>query len=259
MEVKSVSFGEAIKLYFNNYANFKGRSRRSEYWWAILFVNIVTLAISNLLPELAGIWSLVTLVPGVAIVVRRLHDTGRSGWYYFVLLIPLAGPILMIVWLCSDSTEDNQWGVNPKRPSYAAPELPGYPGYTPEPEFCDDTIPAPDPYSPPAPVAAPTISLQLCTGAMAGNTYGCTPGSYVTLGRAPSRCEVVLDASYGMVSGVHCRIQFYDRYATVTDMNSTNGTYVNGSRLNPGQPVTVQNGATIYLANSACAFQIYFN
>ena len=261
MEVKSVGFGEAIKLYFNNYANFKGRSRRSEYWWAILFINIVTAVITGLAPELAGIWSLVTLVPGIAIVVRRLHDTGRSGWYYFMMLIPLVGPIMMIVWLCSDSTEANQWGPNPKQPYGANPELPGYRGYadTPGPGFQDETVPAPDPYNPPAPVAAPSISLRLCTGAMAGNTYGCTPNSYVTLGRAPSRCEVVLDASYNMVSGVHCRIQFYDQYATVTDMNSTNGTYVNGARLNPGQPVTVQNGATIYLANSACAFQIYFN
>lgn len=264
----SVGFFEAVKLFFTNYANFKGRARRSEYWNAIVFVNVISSILTAALPEVGAIWSLITLLPGLAIVVRRLHDTGRSGWYYFIALIPLVGVILMLVWLCSDSTEDNQWGPNPKKPaSYggasanaALPSSNSYNGGSAGGSY-GSTAPSGG-YAPPAPAApkaSSNITLRLCTGPMAGAAYSCAPGSYATLGRAPSRCEIVLDQQYNMVSGVHCRIAFYDNYATVTDLNSTNGTFLNGTRLNPGEPMTAQNGATIYLASSACAFQIYFN
>ena len=59
-------------------------------------------------------WSLATLVPQIAITIRRLHDIGKSGWYYLIGLIPLVGGIILLVWMCQDSTEDNQWGPNPK-------------------------------------------------------------------------------------------------------------------------------------------------
>lgn len=251
----SVNFPTAVKLFFTNYVNFKGRARRSEYWWAILFVNIITFGVGNLLPEAAGIWMLVTVLPCMSLFVRRLHDIGLSGWFYLLSFIPFLG----MYWCCLDSKDDNKWGPNPKRVSsgYGYAEnaaLPGsdaYSGYNAAGGSNGSTMFTPSP--------APSITLSLCTGPMAGTSYSCTPGSYATLGRAPSRCEIVLDQQYNMVSGVHCRIQFYDQYATVTDLNSTNGTYVNGTRLTPGQPVTVQNGAAIYLASSACAFQIYFN
>ena len=258
-EVPSVGFGEAIKLYFTNYANFSGRTRRSAYFKAILFINIITSALTAI-PELSMIWALVTFLPGLAMVVRRLHDTGRSGWYYLFILIPLVGTILLIIWLCSDSTEDNQWGPNPKGSTggyapVAAPALPDNRATYYEPTGGST---ASAPVYEPAPAAA-AATLRCCTGAMAGNAYSCPAGSQAILGRAPSRCQIVLDASYNLVSGVHCRIDFYDRYVTVTDLNSTNGTFVNGTRLTPGQPMTAQNGATIYLANSGCAFQVYFN
>ena len=67
MEVKSVGFGEAIKLYFTNYANFSGRTRRSAYFKAVIFINIITSALSGV-PELAAVWSLVTLLPGIACI-----------------------------------------------------------------------------------------------------------------------------------------------------------------------------------------------
>lgn len=113
-EVKSVSFIDAIKLAFTHYADFKGRSRRSEYWWFFLFDTIVSGVISAILPDLAWIWSLVVLVPGLAIAVRRLHDAGKSGWFYLWMLLPLAGSIIVLIQLLKDSTEANQWGPNPK-------------------------------------------------------------------------------------------------------------------------------------------------
>ena len=110
----SVSFFEAVKLYFVNYANFSGRSRRSEYWWASLGIAILGAVITTVLADLSWIWTLVTLVPGISICVRRLHDIGKSGWWYLINLIPLVGQILMIIWFCKDSAPDNQWGPNPK-------------------------------------------------------------------------------------------------------------------------------------------------
>ena len=112
--VQSVSFVEAVKLYFTRYADFKGRSRRSEYWWVVLFNMLVSTVIGMTIADLAAVWSLITLIPSLALCIRRLHDTGRSGWWVLINLIPLVGSIIMIVFLCQDSTEDNQWGPNPK-------------------------------------------------------------------------------------------------------------------------------------------------
>ena len=114
-EAKSVSFIEAVKLAFSHYADFKGRSRRSEYWWFTLFNMIVSGLIGSILPSLAGVWSLVVLIPGLALCFRRLHDTGKSGWWILINLVPLVGSIILLVFMCQDSTADNQWGPNPKK------------------------------------------------------------------------------------------------------------------------------------------------
>ena len=105
---------EATKAYFLRYADFRGRSRRSEYWWASLGIGLLGSIIGAIIPNLAWIWTLAVMVPSLAICVRRLHDIGKSGWNYLFILIPLVGPILLIIWFCKDSTEDNQWGPNPK-------------------------------------------------------------------------------------------------------------------------------------------------
>lgn len=105
---------EATKLYFTRYADFNGRSRRSEYWWASLAITLIGGVVTAILGDLSFIWSLATLIPSLAISVRRLHDIGKSGWWYLISLIPLVGLIIMLVWCCQDSTEDNQWGPNPK-------------------------------------------------------------------------------------------------------------------------------------------------
>ena len=110
----SIGFLEAVKRYFTHYADFKGRSRRSEYWWVYLFNLIVSTVISVVFADLSWIWTLVTLVPGLALGVRRMHDIGKSGWWLFISLVPLAGPIILLVYACRDSGPDNQWGPNPK-------------------------------------------------------------------------------------------------------------------------------------------------
>jgi uncharacterized membrane protein YhaH (DUF805 family) len=112
-----MSFIDAIKSYFKNYATFKGRARRSEFWFTVLFTVLVSSAISIIAPghremmgdfevdqssTLSNLWSLATVVPSLAVTWRRLHDVGRSGNYFFFILIPIAGIIMLIVQLAKD-------------------------------------------------------------------------------------------------------------------------------------------------------------
>lgn len=110
----SVGFIDAIKMFFTKYADFNTRSRRSEYWWSVLFCAVVGSLATGILKDYAWIWSLVVLIPTIAISVRRLHDIGRPGTWYLLNLIPVVGSIILLVWYCQDSTGDNQWGSNPK-------------------------------------------------------------------------------------------------------------------------------------------------
>ena len=110
----SVTFIDAIKMFFTKYADFSTRSRRSEYWWTVLFCAIASSLASWILKDYAWIWSLVVLIPTIAVSVRRLHDIGKSGTWLLLELIPVVGLIILLVWYCKDSTGDNQWGPNPK-------------------------------------------------------------------------------------------------------------------------------------------------
>ena len=115
VEKDKVGFVQAVKLFFTNYTNFKGRSRRSEYWWFCLFNMIVSTLLTLIIPDIAGLWSVVILVPTLSLVVRRLHDIGKSGWWYLLMLVPLVGGIILLIWFCRDSDpQSNQWGVSPK-------------------------------------------------------------------------------------------------------------------------------------------------
>lgn len=106
---KGVGFIDAVKLFFQNYANFEGRATRSEYWWAWLFTFLI-----GCIPVVGYVASLACLIPGIAVFVRRLHDIGRPWYHLFIGFIPLVGAILLLVWMCQDSTGDNQWGPAPQ-------------------------------------------------------------------------------------------------------------------------------------------------
>ena len=117
-ELPAVTPGEAVRLYFSRYADFSGRSRRSEYWGAQLVIWIISAVLGLLLREgslLLSLWSLATLVPNLSSMVRRLHDTGRSWTWLLWNLLPIAGQIIVLVAACTDSVpEANQWGESPK-------------------------------------------------------------------------------------------------------------------------------------------------
>ncbi|MFA6174697.1 MAG: DUF805 domain-containing protein [Kiritimatiellales bacterium] len=96
------------------YAEFNGRAGREEFWMFVLINFIVSLILSIIRP-LGLIYGLAVLVPSLAVGARRLHDTGRSGWFQLLVLIPLIGPIVLIVFAAQDGQPgDNQYGSNPK-------------------------------------------------------------------------------------------------------------------------------------------------
>ena len=127
-----MGFGEAIKSFWSNYATFKGRSRRSEYWWIQLFLVLTNLAVAAIdLALMNGdvdrfianggggivglVWILVTIVPALAVLVRRLHDTGKSGWWVLIGFVPFVGTIVLFVFSVLDSDAgDNKYGASPK-------------------------------------------------------------------------------------------------------------------------------------------------
>ena len=121
-----MSFGESVKTCFQKYVTFKGRARRSEYWWFCLLnfiAGIVTVVLDyqmgtiNIelgLGALSGLYSLIVFLPGLAVSVRRLHDTGHSGWYYLLTFIPILGALFLLYFFVSDSApEENRYGKSP--------------------------------------------------------------------------------------------------------------------------------------------------
>jgi uncharacterized membrane protein YhaH (DUF805 family) len=90
------------------YADFNGRARRKEYWMFILFNAIVSTVLNVISPEVGGLYSLAVLIPTFAVLIRRMHDVGKSGWY---CLIPIYNFILA---LTDSESGENEYGVNPK-------------------------------------------------------------------------------------------------------------------------------------------------
>ena len=119
-----------LKVMRDNYANFSGRARRKEYWMYVLVQSIIMIglmildSILGLDFELQGIslgygylysiGGIVHFIPSLAVLVRRLHDVGKSGWFYFIGLIPLIGAIWLLILFCTEGQkQDNKWGPNP--------------------------------------------------------------------------------------------------------------------------------------------------
>ena len=107
-----MEFSQAVIVCLRKYATFRGRARRAEYWWWALFIVLASIAvgfvegtINGFTGENVGLlnaaFSLATFLPGLSVLVRRLHDTNRSGWWWFVALIPVVGLIILLVWLVS--------------------------------------------------------------------------------------------------------------------------------------------------------------
>ena len=118
----------------NRYAYFDGRATRSEYWYFVLFSVLISIVFTfidtavinpsllNMTAEeaskgglLAGTFALAMLLPQIGLGVRRLHDIGKSGWWYFIILIPILGALVLLFFFVTDSQSgENMYGPNPK-------------------------------------------------------------------------------------------------------------------------------------------------
>lgn len=117
-----------FKNYWKNAFDFKGKATRKEYWMTVLSVLVfsfligivvgiffpfnyevnfvtgdVTTSGNQIGIAITGLWNLVNIIPGLSICIRRLHDIGKSGWYYLMILIPIAGPIIILIYLVTPS------------------------------------------------------------------------------------------------------------------------------------------------------------
>ena len=128
-----------LKVMRDNYANFNGRARRKEYWMFTLFFFLITVVIYFLfallaffmagdlinlmniewVPVVLGfsiiIYFLIHLIPSIAVTVRRLHDTGKSGWLYLLTIIPYIGSLIIFIFTVIEGDKgDNKYGPDPK-------------------------------------------------------------------------------------------------------------------------------------------------
>lgn len=115
-----MNFGQAVKSVYSNYVNFTGRAMRSEFWYFMLFYFIAYLVLAFIDLEVLGgqiltsLFALATLLPGIGVAVRRLHDIDKSGWLILLNFIPLIGAIILIVWYCQAGTPGpNRFGPAP--------------------------------------------------------------------------------------------------------------------------------------------------
>lgn len=104
-----MTFGESISTCFSKYATFDGRASRSEYWWWFLFTFLGSAAAGIVNETASALFSLAVLLPSVAVGVRRLHDTDRSGWFLLLWVIPLIGWIILVVWAVQEGKEPNRF------------------------------------------------------------------------------------------------------------------------------------------------------
>jgi len=123
-----MSFQDAVRICIQRkYVDFRGRARRSEYWYFILFTAVVGI-VGGILDAIfgfrsgsyggtgpiQGVLQLALFLPTLAVGARRLHDTSRSGWWLLIGLVPFVGWIVLIIFFVQDSHAANQYGPNPK-------------------------------------------------------------------------------------------------------------------------------------------------
>nr|WP_321511882.1 DUF805 domain-containing protein [uncultured Celeribacter sp.] len=126
-----MTFITAVKTCFSKYVTFSGRAQRSEYWWWALFTflaGVVLSGIDGLLGNgqtaagpLSGLFSLITFLPGLSVLARRLHDVNRSAWWMLLLFLPIIGWIVLLIWTVSKGSDGiNRFGDDPLEIPYDA-------------------------------------------------------------------------------------------------------------------------------------------
>jgi uncharacterized membrane protein YhaH (DUF805 family) len=120
-----MGFTQAIASGFSKYVTFSGRAARSEFWYWVLFTVLASVILSvvdgmvfgmgqDSVGVLGGLFSLGTILPSIAMAVRRLHDTDRSGWWYLLIFVPIIGWIILIIWYATaGQSGSNRFGADP--------------------------------------------------------------------------------------------------------------------------------------------------
>ena len=286
---------KAVKSIFKNYGNFKGRARRSEYWFFVLFNFLVTFLISFLSsllasgsnnPELSlipsaflGIYSLVIIIPSFSVMCRRLHDIGKSGSYIFFALIPVVGSIFLWVWTLQDGQPGpNQYGPDPKGRGQSAnigqktpPVQQARPAIQPVQPVVQPVQPVVQPVQPvvqrtdnlatvsiSSPPAYSPMGAHLCCLCEVGAIAGTrVTGSHVLIGRDVATCKMVFPGNAPGISKKHCELRAEGGGVVLTDLGSSYGTYLaNGQKLSPNVPVRLNYGDYFYLASKQTVIRV---
>lgn len=228
-----MEFMNAVEQALRNYAQFTGRSGRREFWYFILFQYSILFAFFLLGFTVFGqilaiLFFLFTLIPSLAVSVRRLHDIGRSGLWLLVVLVPIFGLILLVIWFCQPGvSEENAFGP-PLRPAFL-----------------------------PAAKAGRSLGIKCISGPLRGQTYRIGSAGIV-LGRAPA-CGVRFPDGTPGVSHQHCCIRIDQGGPILIDLNSRFGTALaDGKKLPPNYPERLQPGSRFYVGSPENLCQIVY-
>ena len=238
---------------WKNYAVFSGRARRKEYWFFFLFnvlIAIVLRLVDGALFAGAGVavlsllFGLAVFLPGLAVMVRRLHDTDRSGWWVLISLIPLIGPIVLLVFMSIDGTPgQNRFGPNPVDDDpQLAPASPGVASAAPQAASQTPN------YLQPATAQPPTVVLQ--GQDMEGHRVAATiAGQLLARGTVAVGRGTAADVAINHieVSRVHLLLEWLHGELRVRDNRSTNGTFLNGRPVASGYSVPLHSGDMLTL------------
>ncbi len=230
------------------YAVFSGRARRSEFWGFFL-LQLIAYAIAAIVDAMAGtsqngeigiflaLTMLALFIPGLAVTVRRLHDTDKSGWLALIGLIPLVGGLVMLVFMLLDSEPvTNRYGPSPKDLSrISGPSGSGMAGGAAQSAYVSSWI----------------LSGFDVHGNRLRFSVDSSDGRFqqggLIFGREPEAADLVISSS--SVSRRHARIFFSDNDLWIEDLNSTNGTFLNGNSLEQGRAGVLSNGARLVLGD----------
>lgn len=230
---------EAVEHVFLRYAVFEGRARRSEFWYFQLFQFLVyfalgILSVTRVFAVLVPVFYVACFIPNLAVSWRRFHDVGRSGLWYFISYIPIAGFILVVIWLSQDSQPgDNQYGPNPKGNvgTYSRPQTPG------------------------GASGQGHLAVQCVAGPLQGQIYPIR-GNEILFGRE-SVCAVRMPDKTPGISRRHACIRWQQGMPVLVDLGSSYGTFLaDGKQLPPNYPEPVAAGTRFYLGNRGNLFQV---
>lgn len=294
-----MGFVDAVRHALTHYAQLKGRARRSEYWNFVLFCLLLGVVCSILdvllktyvriggtigIPLLTTLASLALTIPQICCLVRRLHDIGKSGLWYFLAFIPLVGSIIILIWLCRDSDAGtNRFGPSPKQVSKQASKQVSKQVSKQAAEQCvgdkatsvvssRDAVQVPADtlrdgvVEPVAPENAPLVpgagdggrmclGLVALSGPLQGQAYS-LEGQDSVFGR-DAACSVRFPQATPGVSARHCQITMESGSPVLVDLDSSYGTYVgDGRRVGKDERVRLAEGDEFWLGANDNRFKV---